>query len=165
MSQQSHVGAWLGDAYRVEHTLTHVLEGQGKEARHHPQLQARLDEHLTQTKQHATMVKSCLARLGAESAEPKPGVGGLLSLVREALSGAADDETVVKNGIAGFAAENVEIGIYTAIIAAAESSGDAETAELCRAILRDEEQMAAWLDQHLPALAREYAREAIARRA
>lgn len=69
-------------------------------------------------------------------------------------TGAAADE-VVKDGLADFAAENFEIASYTALIAAAEQLGDRETVATCNQILREEQEMARWLEQNLPATTRE----------
>jgi ferritin-like metal-binding protein YciE len=68
-------------------------------------------------------------------------------------STASDD--VMKNTIDDFTAESVEIAGYATLIVAAEAVGDAETAQICRRILREEEQAAeALLSRHLPVVAR-----------
>ncbi len=41
------------------------------------------------------------------------------------------------------------IASYTALIAAAEGLGDQQTVSTCEQILRDEQDMADWLDEHI----------------
>ena len=61
-------------------------------------------------------------------------------------------DTVVKNALGDYAAENFEVACYTSLIAAAERVGDHETADVCRQILRDEEEMVDWLKGYIPML-------------
>jgi ferritin-like metal-binding protein YciE len=64
----------------------------------------------------------------------------------------------VKGAIASYTFEHLEIAAYRSLIGAAEELGDAETARVCSEILRQEEAMAGWLEQHLPELTRQYLR-------
>lgn len=76
-------------------------------------------------------------------------MGRLTGAMNSVVSGPFDDE-VVKNSLSDYAAENLEIASYRAIIALARELGDRETALLCEQILWEEEEMAAWLEEHLP---------------
>jgi ferritin-like metal-binding protein YciE len=69
---------------------------------------------------------------------------------------------LVKNGLADFTAENFEIASYKALITAAESLQDQETLRVCQQILADEQDMAQWLDQHLPMAVTEALQQKIA---
>ncbi|MBK5959276.1 hypothetical protein CCR97_13825 [Rhodoplanes elegans] len=61
----------------------------------------------------------------------------------------------------------MEIAIYKALVAAAESVGDlARSKEVCQQILTEEQELAAWLDENLPGITRAFlARDASATRA
>jgi ferritin-like metal-binding protein YciE len=142
---------WLDDAYTIEHALIHVLERHGKEAKEHPEIQERIDEHLAQTRRHAELVAGRITALGGEP-KAHEGMVGVLAPLQSLLTGAADDETVLANSIADYAGEDFEIATYQALVAAAQDNGDAETARVCREILADEQAMAAWLDDHMPPL-------------
>lgn len=142
---------WLDDAYTIEHALIHVLERHAKEAKEHPEIQGRIDEHLTQTRRHAESVAGRITALGGEP-KAHEGMAGVLAPLQSLLSGAADEETVLANSIADYASENFEIATYQALIAAAQDCGDGETARVCREILADEQAMAGWLDDHMPPL-------------
>jgi ferritin-like metal-binding protein YciE len=65
------------------------------------------------------------------------------------------DDTLVKGALQDHSTEHMEIASYKALIVAADDLGHPEIAETCRGILRDEEAMAAWLDEQLPTIVRE----------
>jgi len=44
-------------------------------------------------------------------------------------------DEVIKGSMAGYAFENVEIGMYTVLIETATAAGDIETKEICKGIL------------------------------
>ena len=46
--------------------------------------------------------------------------------------------------------------LYTALIAAANEAGDAQTAETCSIILDEEQSMADWLEEQLPQITKKY---------
>jgi ferritin-like metal-binding protein YciE len=54
-----------------------------------------------------------------------------------------------------FATENLEIASYNAIITAARDLGEDYVARTCEQILRDEQEMAGWLQENLPTAVRE----------
>jgi ferritin-like metal-binding protein YciE len=61
-------------------------------------------------------------------------------------------DELIKNALMDLASEHFEIGCYRALRAAAAQLGYAEIADLCDQNLRDEQRMAQWLEQQLPAL-------------
>jgi rubrerythrin len=63
----------------------------------------------------------------------------------------ASDE-VMKHALASYAFEQFEAACYRALVTAAEQAGEREVASTCATILREEEEMAAWLWEHLPQL-------------
>jgi ferritin-like metal-binding protein YciE len=50
----------------------------------------------------------------------------------------------------------MEIASYKVLIAAAEAAGDMQTARTCEQILKEEEAMARWMEEHLPTLTLDY---------
>ncbi len=151
---QGFLNAWLKDAYSMERGLVPILENHAKDAKDHPEMQQVIQQHADRTKQHADMVKQCLERLGDSPSSIKAGIGGIIGSAQSVTTAAAEDE-LVKNGLSDFAAENFEIASYKALIAAADQVGDMQTAQVCRQILGDEEQMANWLANQLPVAVRE----------
>jgi ferritin-like metal-binding protein YciE len=149
MAHEDLFMAWLNDAYGMENALVQVLQNHVKDAKDHPQMQAKIQEHLDKTRQHAELVKGCIERRAGSTSALKTGMSNLMGVMQGMSTGAAEDE-LVKNGIADYAAENFEIASYNALITAAQDLGDTQTASVCQQILGDEQDMANWLAQHLP---------------
>jgi ferritin-like metal-binding protein YciE len=143
--------AWLNDAHGMENALIEILEHQIKDAQDYPQVQAKLEQHLEQTRRHAQMVKDCVEKLGGSTSALKTGMAKLFGQMQAVSTGAARDE-MVKNALADYAAENFEVASYTALVNAAQQLNDQQTAMVCQQILREDEEMARWLQQNLPTL-------------
>ena len=146
--------AWLNDAYSLEQSLVQVLERHVTDAKDYPQMQARLQQHLDETRRHAELVKSCIERLGSDTSTIKSGMAQIMGAMQGMSTRAAKDE-LIKNALADYSAEHFEIASYTSLIAAAQALGDQETAQICQQILRDEEAMQTWLVQQIPLITRE----------
>jgi ferritin-like metal-binding protein YciE len=95
------------------------------------------------------LIEAALARWNEKPSAVKTAVGGITGAMQSVMTEPFQDE-LVKNALADFAAENFEIACYQALIVAAETLGDADTEQMCEAILEDEEDMAAWLEENLP---------------
>jgi ferritin-like metal-binding protein YciE len=72
-------------------------------------------------------------------------------------------ETHLRNAQEELREEHVEIALYTRVEALADEVGDRDTAKLARAIRRDEERMAKFLDAELKRLVRDVVKEEIPR--
>ena len=151
MTGKDLVIAWLNDAHGMENALVQILEHQIKDAKDYPQVQAKLQQHLEQTRRHAELVKGCVESLGGKTSTMKTGVATLFGQMQALSTGTAKDE-MVKNALADYAAENFEVASYTALVRAAQELGDQQTARICQQILQEDEEMARWLQQNLPTL-------------
>lgn len=144
---------WLYDAYAMEQALVPILESHARDAADYPEVQNRIFGHIEETRRHMELLRGCIERNGGsvnnvrQSAANTPPGGQ-----QTQASGAAD--AVVKNGLVDYAAEHFEIAAYTALIAAGYQRGDTETVQACERILRDERQMASWLEDNLPVTVR-----------
>ena len=149
MAHEDIYMAWLNDAYGMENALLQVLQNHAKDAQDHPQMHAKIQEHLDKTRRHVELIKGCIERRGGSPSAVKTGMANLVGVMQGMSTGMAEDE-LVKNGIADYAAENFEIASYQALIAAAHDLGDEQTGRVCQQILADEKDMANWLAEHLP---------------
>ncbi|WP_029214586.1 ferritin-like domain-containing protein [Kallotenue papyrolyticum] len=154
MAHQELYLSWLKDAYALERSLEQVLEHRVKDLKDQPQMRARVQQHLEETRRHAELVKSCIERHGESVSMIKSGLAKISGMLQGTSTGMAKDE-MIKNGLTDYAAEHFEIASYTSLVAAAEELGDTETAQVCRTILRDEESMAEWLAQQIPVATRQ----------
>jgi ferritin-like metal-binding protein YciE len=141
----------------------------------------RLKEHLKETKDHARQLQKRIKALGGK-AEVNPEGGRVTEAVSEAaaavqtgakkavaaaqgpvhaLRGLSEAEKQLKNAKTEYSEEHEEIANYNAIETLAEALGDDETAKLARAIRRDEERMAKFLDKQIATLTKEVVRSEI----
>lgn len=155
MAAQDTLLSWLNDAHALETNLIQVLENHANDAKDYPQIQTKLQNHLEQTRRHAEMVKGCIERLGGNVSAVKTGVASVTGAFQGASTALAKDE-LVKNALADYTSEHFEIASYRSLIAAAKAMGDEETARVCQQILRDEEEMAHWLEQQIPVITQEF---------
>lgn len=159
MAHHETLIAWLNDAQAMEHSLIQVLENHAKDAKDHPHVQARIQEHVEQTRHHADLVKGCIEHLGGTASAVKSGMGTVMGVVQGMSTALAKDE-LVKNALADYASEHFEIASYQALIVAARQAGDERTAGVCQDILHEEEEMARWLEQQLPSIVEEMVKQA-----
>lgn len=129
----------------------------------------RLKEHLKETKDHSRQLERRIKKIGGEGpariqsvtgqalGQAKSLAKGPLHLVR----GTGESEKMLKNAKTEYFNEHEEIATYSAIEALAESLNDGETAKMARAIRRDEERMARFLEKQIPVLAKAVAREEV----
>jgi ferritin-like metal-binding protein YciE len=152
MTGQEMMLAWLNDAHAMEHALIHTLEQRIREAEGHPEIKARDEQHLEETRRHAELVRGCVERLGGTTSALKTGMSSAMGVV-QGLSTAVARDTLMKNCLADYSAEQFEVASYTALIAGAQALGDRDTAAICEQIRREDAAMAEWLAQRLPAVA------------
>jgi len=159
---------WLRDAHAMEQQAEQMLKAQASRIEHYPELEARITQHIRETQGQRELLETCFERLGEKPSVVKD-VMGRLAAFGQAVGGSVASDEVVKGAMAGYVFETLEIATYTTLIAAAEAAGDAETARVCRGILKQEEEMAQWLLEHLPSittqfLARDADPDAVAKR-
>ncbi len=153
--QKETLISWLNDAFAMEKGLVQVLENHASDVKDRPEMYRKIAEHLEKTKLHAERVRDCVERLGGSTSSVKTAMGTVSGFIHGRTTGAAPDE-LVKNALGDYAAEHMEIACYKALIVAARALGEAEVARVCEDILRDEEDMARWLDQQLPTIVQEF---------
>jgi ferritin-like metal-binding protein YciE len=170
---------YLNEAYGKERELETALQAHIAMTTKAP-YKKRLQQHLRETKGHAREVERRIKQLGGK-AEAGPlssasdavteATTGLTSVASKALAaakgplhairGTGEAERMLKNARTELSEEFEEIGFYTGIESLAETVGDRDTAKLARAIRREEERMARFLEKQIAQLAKAVAREEI----
>jgi ferritin-like metal-binding protein YciE len=167
---------WLNEAYAKEAELEADL-GAHITLTQKASYKKRLQQHLTETRNHKRQVASRIKKLGggdASSGLNLPGVpeavgevaGKAVAAVKGQVGAAravvtSQPETHLRNAQEELREEHVEIALYSRIITLAEAVGDRETAQLAKSIRRDEERMAKFLDAELTRLVKEVVRAEI----
>lgn len=149
MEARKHLIHWLRDAHGMEQQAESLLQRQSERLESYPEMKARIDRHIEETRSQAQRLEECLAKMGEDTSAIKD-LGGKITANMGALMNAASDDEVVKNAIGSYSFEHFEIASYRSLIAAAEVAGEEYIAEVCRNILKEEEAMAQWVEQNLP---------------
>lgn len=140
---------WLRDAHAMEQQAEQMLQSMSERIEHYPQLKARIDQHIEETRWQQQQVEGCIKRLGGSTSTLKDLAAKLVAF-GQGLSGIVMSDEIVKGAMSGYVFENMEIASYTILSAAAENVGDLETKRVVEEILAQEKAMAAWLLSHLP---------------
>jgi len=146
---------WLRDAHAMEQQAEQMLNGLASRIENYPDFGARIDRHIDETRSQKQRLETCLARRDTSPPGMKDLAGQFTALMQTAGGVLVGDE-VVKGLLASYTFEHMEIASYRILVAGAEAAGDAETARVCEEICREEEAMAAWLEDHIDETTRAY---------
>lgn len=144
---QAKLIEYLQDMYAVENQLVNTLQEHADDAADFPVVQAKIQQHLEETKQHRQRIEECLGRYGKQPSSGKSALTGMMGKLQGVLSGSRKD-TLARNSRDDYVAENFEIVSYGMLIATAQAFGDQQTVQACQMNLRDEVNMAKWLETH-----------------
>lgn len=153
---QTHLLEWLRDAHAMEQQAEKTLIATSKRLEHYPEFKARVDQHLEETRGQSRLLEQAIQARGGDTSTLKDLAGKMAASFQGVGSMMAEDE-VVKLAIAAYHFEHLEIASYNCLIAAAKAVGDADLAEVCHAILPQEQAMADWMSTQIPVITREYA--------
>ena len=170
MAEQTRAEAklvqYLSEAHGKEKELETALTAHIQAAAR-PAYKKRLEEHLKETKRHATLTERRLKKLGGDVGLAAK-AGGLASRgvaaakgPLHAVRGTGEEEKQLKNVKTEYSDEHEEIAQSLAIEILATEVGDTETAKLAKEIRREEERMASFLEKQIPILTKAVARAEI----
>jgi len=161
--RDSKLVQYLGEAYGKERELEAALMGHIALTAKGP-YKKRLQQHLKETKAHAKAVERRIKKLGG-GGQTLQGAAGKLTAVAKApmhaIRGDGEAEKMLKNAKTEYFNEHEEIATYLAIETLAEKVRDSETAKLARAIRREEERMATYLQGQIKQLTKAVVQEDI----
>lgn len=153
-AQENYID-WVRDAHAMEKQAETMLTKMADRLEHYPLLQRRIQEHIVETQGQQKLVQDVLDRLDTSHSVIKD-VAAKATAMGQSLSGMFVSDEVVKGGISGYVFEHFEIACYSALIVAAEAVGDLQGAQTFKTIKIQEEQMAKWLEENLPAVTKRY---------
>lgn len=151
MTRRDVLISWLNDAYATEQSLINVLESHAEHAEGHDEIKSKYDAHRAQTQRHAELIEQCLKQLGADASAGKSMMGKVSGWL-QGMSAAPAGDALVKDALADYSMEHFEIAAYKGLIAGAEQAGEHEIAQTCRQILEEEQEMARFLEEHIPGI-------------
>jgi ferritin-like metal-binding protein YciE len=154
---------YLSEAYGKERELEAALQSHIALTANGP-YRKRLQQHLKETKAHAKVVERRIKKLGGGGQTLQNAAGKLTAVAKaplHAIRGDGAAERMLKNAKTEYFNEHEEIATYLAIETLAERVRDSETAKLARAIRREEERMATYLQGQIKQLTAAVVREDI----
>ncbi|WP_411971096.1 ferritin-like domain-containing protein [Mesorhizobium sp. BR1-1-6] len=95
---------WLRDAHAMEEQAETMLSGQLSRLESYPELRNHIRQHLDETRQQASRLKSCLDRIGEGSSAMKD-AGGKLTAMAQSISGVFAGDEVMKGSLASYTFE------------------------------------------------------------
>ena len=145
---------YLNEAYTNERELETALQADLLLTTK-PAYAKRLKQHLKETKAHAKALERRIKKLGGGGHAVQSVVAKAAAVAKalpHAVRGSGEAEKMLKNAKTQFVSEQEEISTYLAIETFATKVGDKETASLARAIRKEEERMARFLEGQIKQL-------------
>ncbi|SIR18333.1 ferritin-like domain-containing protein [Bosea sp. TND4EK4] len=146
---------WLRDAHAMEQQAETMLSSMAGRIQNYPDVRAKIEMHLDQTRSQAAQIERCIERRGGDTSTLKD-IAGKVMAFGQGVGGMMMGDEIIKGAMASYAFEQPEVATYRVLIAAADKLGDTETSTTCANILREEEEMARWLLENLGNLTERY---------
>lgn len=146
----------LKNVHGVEHQALALIDRQLDHLADYPEVEDALRRHRGETEQQIQRVEEILSGFRETHSAVKDfalSISGNLAALAHVF---APDE-ILKNSFANYAFENFEAASYTSLIALAEAGSFGGPTALLQTSLREEQAMAAWIDEHNAPLTLKYA--------
>jgi ferritin-like metal-binding protein YciE len=144
----------LRNAHAMESQAQELMERQIERTDEYPEVQSRLREHLDETHQQIARLEDCLRLCGESASTLKDTATSLMANAHVMMNAMAGDE-ILKNTLANSAFEHFEIAAYKSMLALCQEAG-VDLAAPLKQSLREEEQMAQWIDSHVEGITLQY---------
>lgn len=133
---------YLQDAIAAEKSFETQLQGFAKESSFSSATQL-FEQHAVETRRQYEQLTARLEALGGSTSTFKSFVAHVFGMSPKiAQLGHEEEERTTQDLMMAFAVENAEVAMYQSLIAASESAGDHQTAELARRIQAQEQETA-----------------------
>lgn len=147
----------LRNAHAMESQAQELTERQSERLTDYPEVQQRVRQHLDETKEQLRRLDQCLESLGESRSALKDAGLSFLGNMMAGSHAMADDE-ILKNSFGNYAFEHYEIAAYKSLLVMAEQLGLESARSLLQQSLREEQNMAKWIDDHLRDVTIQYMR-------
>jgi ferritin-like metal-binding protein YciE len=139
---------WLRNAHAMEIQARALMERQSERLDEYPEVKAKVTAHLQETDEQLKRLEQCLDALGEGTSTLKDTTQSVMANVMAMTHAVAGDE-IIKNTLANNAFENFEIAAYKSLLALCGPAGSDNARPHLQASLREEEQMAKWIDANV----------------
>ena len=142
----------LRNQHAVEGQATETIQGQLGRMAEYPELHARMQMELEQSRSQAQRLETLLKQHGTDTSTTKEAVTSIIGKVSGVVHMTAKDE-VLKNVLAAIGFKAYEIASYKMLMTLAEAAGAAGDSAVLKQSMEEEMQMGDWLGEHLPSIA------------
>ncbi len=149
MTEKELFISWLNDAYSTELAMMPVLENHANDAGDFPEIYDRKMLHLEETRRQAERLETMIKSIGGKVSRVKTAIG-TISGMGQSISTEFFSDEIIKNFLADYSAEHLEIASYVSLIATAKQIGEDQCVPVLEEILAEERAMARWLEEHIP---------------
>ncbi|MGS8546706.1 ferritin-like domain-containing protein, partial [Salmonella enterica] len=136
MNYTEHYHDWLRDAHAMEKQAESMLESMASRIENYPDIKARIEQHISETKHQITMLEEVLDRNGISRSVLKDSMSKMAAM-GQSIGGMFPSDEIVKGSISGYVFEQFEIACYTSLLAAAKKAGDTASIPTIEAILKE----------------------------
>lgn len=133
MNHVEHYHDWLRDAHAMEKQAESMLESMAGRIDNYPDLRARIEQHVNETKRQITVLEEILDRNEISRSVIKDSMSKMAAL-GQSIGRMFPSDEIVKGSISGYVFEQFEIACYTSLLAAAEKAGDTASIPAIEAI-------------------------------
>jgi ferritin-like metal-binding protein YciE len=144
----------LRNAHAMETRGRALMERQSERTTDFPQIQAKLCQHLIETREQLKRLEECLHACGEGASPLKDAAMSTMANVT-AMAHAMAGEEILKDTFANNAFEHYEIAAYKSLLALSEQAGVDLSVPL-QTSLCEEQEMADWIDQHVKDVTLQY---------
>jgi ferritin-like metal-binding protein YciE len=138
----------LKNAHAMENQALSIMKPQVSRIENYPEVAARLEQHVRETEGQMTRIDDLLQQLDESHSSIKDMAlsftGGMAAMGHTV----AGDE-ILKDSFANYAFEHFEIASYKSLLTLAELGGFSFATSALQTNLKEEEQMAQWIDENL----------------
>lgn len=147
----------LKNAHGVEHQALALMDRQIERAKNFTEVADQLRAHRVETEQQIVRLEALLAQFDETASGLKDAVLSMSGNMAALGHTLAEDE-ILKNAFANFAFENFEVASYKGLILLAQQGDYSAALDPLTATLEEEQRMARWVDDSLPALTEKFLR-------
>jgi ferritin-like metal-binding protein YciE len=156
-TKRDDVMSWLRDAHAMEAAHVDNLDRLIRLSDEYPQLKMQLQKHLAMSSKQRVEIEQELERFDTNRSIVKDWVMKFTGQIEPLVSKFTHD-SMPKNCLLAHAYEAFEIASYRSLLGAAEELDMEELRSMCERYIREEQEMANFLFEHLPEITRQYLR-------
>jgi ferritin-like metal-binding protein YciE len=145
----------LRNAHAMEIQARELMERQSERTTDYPEVKAKLEAHLVETKDQLQRLEQCLEACGETSSTMKDMAQSVMANTM-AMAHAMSGDEILKNTFANNAFENFEIAAYKSLLALCGPAGVETARPLLEQSLTEEENMADWVAANVEKVTQEY---------